>query len=121
MTVSAVAKRYAEALADVVTAASSALRPQDAVSELGSFEAALRSSAELYHALVSPAVPASRKRAAVGRIAALLGLSPITRNFLFVLIDHRRIPELSQILQAFELYWTSVWATPAPRSLPRGN
>ena len=103
MTVSAVAKRYAEALADVVTAAGSALRPQDAVSELGSFEATLRSSGELYHALVSPAVPSSRKRAAVGRIAGVLGLSPITRNFLFVLIDHRRIPELAQILQTFEL------------------
>ena len=38
-----------------------------------------------------------------GRIAGVLGLSPITRNFVFVLIDHRRIPELNQILQTFEL------------------
>jgi F-type H+-transporting ATPase subunit delta len=38
-----------------------------------------------------------------GRIADQLQLSRIIRNFLFVLIDHRRIAEVPQILPAFEL------------------
>ncbi|HXK02943.1 MAG TPA: ATP synthase F1 subunit delta, partial [Verrucomicrobiae bacterium] len=35
--------------------------------------------------------------------AEVLKLSTIARNFLFVLIDHRRVPELPAILQSFEL------------------
>ena len=48
-------------------------------------------------------MPASRKRAVVGRIADILKLSRIARNFLFVLIDHRRIALLGEILHSFEL------------------
>ena len=44
MTLSAVAARYANALADVVTASASPLSPQQAVAELRAFEAALRGS-----------------------------------------------------------------------------
>ena len=103
MTLSAVATRYAKALADVTTAAGAALRPEDALSQLRAFGAALAASHELQNALTTPAVPASRKRAVVGRIAELLKLSPIARNFLFVLIDHRRIALLDAILHSFEL------------------
>jgi F-type H+-transporting ATPase subunit delta len=103
MTLSAVAKRYASALADVVTDGHAGLRPQDAMAELRSFEALLNSSPELQNALVTPAVPGNRKKAVVGRFADLLKLSKITRNFLFVLVDHRRITSLSEIIQSFEL------------------
>jgi len=103
MTLSAVATRYARALADVVTAGASALRPEAAVSELRAFEAALQSSAELRNALISPSVPASRKRAVVARIAEMLQLSRISQNLLFVLIDHRRIASLSAVVHSFEL------------------
>jgi F-type H+-transporting ATPase subunit delta len=102
MTLSAVAARYANALADVVTGSASALNPQQAVIELRGFEDALRSSAELHNALITPAVASSRKKAVVGRIADLLKLSRITRNFLLVLVDHRRIPSLSDIIRTFE-------------------
>src|SRR3954468_3410572 len=102
MTLSAVAARYANALADVVTASTSTLSPQQAVAELRSFEGALRGSAELQNALVTPAVPGSRKKAVVGRIADVLKLSPVSRNFLFVLVDRRRIASLSAIIQDFE-------------------
>ncbi len=102
MTLSAVVSRYADALADVVTTPGSTLHAQDAVSELQSFDQALHASAELHSALLTPAVPASRKKAAVGRIADVLRLSRITKNFLFVLIDHRRIGSLPEIIQAFE-------------------
>jgi F-type H+-transporting ATPase subunit delta len=102
MIAAAVAKRYAEALADVVTA-TPAVRAQDALAELRAFEGTLRSSLDLYNALTSPAIPNSRKKAVVARIADDLQVSRITRNFLFVLIDHRRVPALTEILQTFEV------------------
>jgi F0F1-type ATP synthase delta subunit len=60
MTLSAVATRYANALADVVTAGTSTVKPADAVAELQSFAEVLKSSVELQNALTTPAVPASR-------------------------------------------------------------
>jgi F-type H+-transporting ATPase subunit delta len=95
--------RYASALADVVTAPGSAIRPDQLLSELRGFEAALRSSTELGNALISPAVPPARKRAVVARIGDSLQLSRIARNLLFVLIDHRRIAALDGILHSFEI------------------
>ena len=102
MTLSAVATRYAKALADVTTAAAG-LRPEEALTQLRAFEAALAASHELQNALTTPAVPASRKRAVVARLADILKLSLIPRNFLFVLIDHRRISLLGEILHSFDL------------------
>ena len=99
----AVANRYANALADVVTAAGSPLAPADAVAQLHAFAALLRSSAELHNALSTPAVPASRKRAVINRLADLLNLAKITRNFLFILIDKRRIGILPEIVESFDL------------------
>ena len=66
-----------------------------------SFEAALQASPELQNALITPAVPASRKRAVVDRLADMLELSRIARNFLFVLIDHRRIACCARYLHSF--------------------
>ena len=103
MTLSAVATRYAKALADVTTTAAAALSPEAALAQLRAFESALAASRELLNALITPAVPVNRKRAVVGRIAGVLQLSPIARNFLFVLIDHRRIALLGAILHSFEL------------------
>ena len=102
MTTSAIATRYANALADVVTAPSGGVLPEDALRELRDFESTLRSSAELYNSLTSPAVPPARKRAVVGRIADELKLSRVTRNFLFVLIDHRRIASLDAVVHSLE-------------------
>ena len=39
----------------------------------------------------------------MGRIAGILGLAPIVRNFLFVLVDHRRMGSLAEIVHCFEL------------------
>jgi F-type H+-transporting ATPase subunit delta len=103
MTLSAVATRYANALADVVSPGTSAIRPEAALEELRGFESAFKESVELQNALISPAVPVGRKRAVVGRLGDLLKISPIVRNFLYVLIDHRRIGSLTDILHSFEL------------------
>ena len=102
MPISAVVARYANAFADVVTAPSSGLKPDAALGELRAFEDLMRSSAELSNALVTPAVPAPRKRAVIGRIADVLKLSRLSRNFLFVLVDRRRIASLREIIQSFE-------------------
>jgi len=102
MTLSAISARYANAFADVVTVAGSPLTPQQAISELRAFESVFASSIELRNALITPAVPVGRKRAVVARIADELGLARLTRNFLFVLVDHGRIALVSGILQDFE-------------------
>jgi len=103
MTLSAVAHRYANALADVVTAQNSPVRPEIALAELQAFDAMLRGSPELQNALVTPAVPSGRKKAVVDRLAAALQLSRTSRNLLFVLIDHRRIALVSAIVQTLEV------------------
>jgi F-type H+-transporting ATPase subunit delta len=103
MTLSAVAKRYAHALADVVTASDSPLRAEDAIAQLKAFEAVLESSPELKNALHTPSVPIGRKRAVVGRIGYVMELAQITRNFLYVLVDHRRIASLAEIIPSLEL------------------
>lgn len=103
MPISAVASRYANALADVVTAQGAELAPDAALAELRRFETTLKESPELENALITPAVAVSRKRAVVQRIADLLKLSRIARNLLFVLIDHRRIASLSDVIQSFEV------------------
>jgi F-type H+-transporting ATPase subunit delta len=73
------------------------------VAELRAFEAVLQGSPELQNALTSPAVPPARKRAVVARLGETLGVSRMVRNFLFVLIDHRRVPMLAETIHAFEL------------------
>lgn len=103
MPITAVASRYANALADVVTAGASPARPENVLAELRAFEGVLRGSAELQNALTTPAVPAARKRAVVARIGGLLNLSQVSRNFLFVLVDHRRIADFSNVLQSLEV------------------
>jgi F-type H+-transporting ATPase subunit delta len=100
---SAIASRYANALVDVVTGSKAALDPPQAARELRAFADALAASGELQNALVSPAVPPARKRAVVGRMADIMGLSQVIRNFLFVVIDHRRTPVLRDIAETFEL------------------
>jgi F-type H+-transporting ATPase subunit delta len=102
MTNSALAARYAGALADVVTKPASAVKPHDAAAQLNAFVAALGVSRELHEILHTPAVPASRKKAVVARIADMLGLARPIRNFLFVLVDHRRVAALSEIARVFE-------------------
>ena len=53
-------------------------------------------------ALATPSFSRPRKRAVVTRLAQSLGLSSVARNFLLVLVDHRRTGELSGILEAFQ-------------------
>ncbi len=100
---SAVASRYANALVDVVTGPATPVQPQQALGELQAFGAVLAESAELRNALSSPSVPTARKRAVVGAIAAKLDISKVTRNFLFILIDKRRLDGFTHIAERFDV------------------
>jgi F-type H+-transporting ATPase subunit delta len=97
---SAVATRYAKALVEVVTAPGSGIDPQTAMDQLRQVAAMIAASDELRHALLSPAVPPSRKRAV---LAHLVQVHVKVRNFLYVVVDHRRVHEIPSIVEAFEV------------------
>jgi F-type H+-transporting ATPase subunit delta len=99
---SAVAYRYARALVDVVLAPCSPLKPDDAVAQLRAVNETLTTSAELRTALLTPAIQTSRKHAVVARLMEKLGGAPLIRNFVYVIINHRRIGIFSDICEAFE-------------------
>jgi F-type H+-transporting ATPase subunit delta len=99
---SVVATRYAKALVDVVAAPGSQVDPSVALTQLRSIEAVFAGSTDLRNALLSPAVSPSRKRAVVSSILGPLALHKQVLNFLFVVIDHRRVHEFSSITEAFE-------------------
>ena len=94
----AVASRYAAALADAAMNEAIADRVR---SDLNAFVAAFDESAELRNALETPVVPPELKRKIVGELAQRMDLTTAVRNFLFLLIDHRRTEMLREIQQAF--------------------
>jgi F-type H+-transporting ATPase subunit delta len=100
---SAVANRYARALVDIVMAPGSPLQPEDALAQLRGVEGLLQESQELRTALATPAIQTSRKRAVMADLLARIGGSPLIRNFIYVVINHRRIGIIGDIREAFEL------------------
>ena len=99
---SVVASRYARAVVDVVTAPDSAVDPAVVLEQLRGVEALIAGSADLRNALLSPAVSPSRKRAVIAKLTAELNIARPVRNFLYVIIDHRRVVNFSSIVEAFE-------------------
>lgn len=98
----ALSNHYAEALADAVFAPDSGLSPEDAIRQLGSAVELLNSSHELRLILLSPVVPRAKKTEIVGQLLGNLGLHRLIRNFLMVIVEHRRIGELDRIQASFE-------------------
>jgi F-type H+-transporting ATPase subunit delta len=94
--------RYAKALADVVLAPGSNLAPAAVLEQLRGVEEIMGSATELKHIMLSPAVPSSKKRAVIAKLAGALGLSRQVQNFLYVIIDHRRMHQITEIREAFE-------------------
>jgi F-type H+-transporting ATPase subunit delta len=99
---SAVANRYASALVDVVLAPGSPLKPEVAVEQLHAVAQLITGSVELRTALATPAIQTSRKRAVVGKLMDEIQVSKLIRNFVFVVIDHRRANMLGEIRDAFD-------------------
>lgn len=91
-------RTYAEALADVALAEK---RPEQMRRELEDFLAMMGESSDLRNFLASPAVANSAKQAVIAKLIERMGASEALRNFLFLVVDHRRVGLLGAIGQAF--------------------
>jgi len=96
-----VTNTYARAFADAVFALH--LNPASILQEAQIMAALLSQSKELRQVWDAPSIAAGQKRAILDAIASREGFSPAVRNFVAVLIDHRRIPFLGAIVKQFEL------------------
>jgi F-type H+-transporting ATPase subunit delta len=95
---SAVAERYAAALADVALERKSG----EAVrKDLAAFVETFLASVDLRNALESPAVDGAVKNKVITAIAAKMGLNDAVRNFICLIVDHRRTHLFHEILQVF--------------------
>jgi len=92
---------YARALADVVM--DKHMDPAATLREAQSLAALVAENKELREVWEAPSIPAEQKRGLLNAIVAREGFSREVRNFLAVLIDHRRIPLLEPIVKQFEL------------------
>jgi len=91
--------QYANALADIALAQGAA---EPAAKQLTEFGIAFAQSAELRTFLASPAVSLEDKHAVIEKIAGRLGATKIIRNFLFVLVDHRRTVLIPEVIETFQ-------------------
>lgn len=98
----ALSVHYAAALANSVFAPNSGLSPQDAIAQLRAAESVLSGSKPLEHVLLSPAVSKPRRKAVVEKLAGEMELNRLIRNFLLVVVTHRRIHELPSMRRSFE-------------------
>lgn len=98
----ALAAHYADALASAIFAENAGISPQDAVEQLRSVDDLVSGSVQLKRALLSPAINKSKKAAVLSSLAEELGLHRLIRNFLLVIVAHRRTNDISGIRQEFE-------------------
>src|SRR5271167_4537862 len=95
----AVSSRYARALVEVVL--EQKLDAKAVREQLNSIAEAVRESVDLRRVWESPAVPAEQKRAVLDGIVGQMNAFKAVRNFMAVIIDHRRIPMLDDITRQF--------------------
>ena len=92
------AGRYASALYDLA-------KERDLVSavegDLATLAQAIRESDDLAALIRNPEVSRKASAGAVDAVAGLLGLSQLTKNFLGVLAENRRLAKLPEIARAF--------------------
>lgn len=98
MAMMAVAGRYARALADIVGRTGNY---REILGELETFAGTYRESAELREVFQTPAVPVGEKIKVLDAILVRLATSPVTSNFLRVLLVHYRMNLLDEVVQAF--------------------
>ena len=95
----AIASRYARALVEVVLERKT--DPDIARQQLNSIVDAVHESVELRRVWESPAVSAEQKRAVLDAIVRQIGVAKPIRNFIAILIDHRRIAMLDDVAKQF--------------------
>jgi F-type H+-transporting ATPase subunit delta len=97
--VAAIAGRYARAFAEL--AAEHNMDPEKTIQELEQLGALFSQNHELHNVFLNPAVPHDQKLKLLDAIINRMGGSKLLRNFLAVLVDHRRIGQLSEIAREF--------------------
>lgn len=96
---SALTLRYAHAFASV--AASNHLDASAAQQQMRDFSDTFASSQELREVLMNPSILNEQKLKVLDAIAGRIGMIPQVRNFLAVIMDHQRLPELDEILTEY--------------------
>ena len=94
-----VTNTYARAFADVVM--SKRLDPAQALAEAQQVAALARENKGLREVWETPSITSEQKRAVLDAIARRAGISQTVRNFVAVLIDHRRTRFLGEIVAQF--------------------
>jgi F-type H+-transporting ATPase subunit delta len=100
---SVVANRYANSLVDVVLAPGSGLDAAAILTQLKAIAEMIAESQDLRTVLHSPAISPARKRAVIAALLEPMGVDRHVRNFLYVVIGHRRVTEFPSIVEAFEV------------------
>jgi F-type H+-transporting ATPase subunit delta len=95
---SVIAERYAAALADVAVERKNS---ETIKQNLAAFVEAFSSVADLRNALQSPALNAEVKRKVIAELAGKMGLDVAVRNFIYLVVDHRRTEILPEMEEAF--------------------
>lgn len=96
---SALTLRYAHAFASVV--ASKNLDAGAAQQQLRDFSDTFAGSHELREVLMNPSIAGEQKLKVLDAIAGRIGMIPQVRNFVAVIMDHQRLPELNEILTEY--------------------
>lgn len=95
----AIAGRYARAFAEV--AAERKMDAEQTIQELEQLSALFQESHELHNVFLNPAVPHDQKIRLLDAIIKKINGNAMLRNFMAVLIDHRRIGQISEIAREF--------------------
>lgn len=98
MSVQAVARRYATALADVVAARGEAREVRE---ELSAWQRMMESNAQLTEVFRNPTIPYEQKQKVLTALIARTRVRPVTANFLQVLLRNQRLAELGEVNERF--------------------
>lgn len=98
MSIQTVARRYATALADVVTEHGEARQVQE---ELSAWEIMMNGNPMLMEVFSNPTIPYEQKHKVLTSLIARARLRPTTSNFLQVLLRNQRLTELSEVNRRF--------------------
>lgn len=98
MSVQAVARRYAVALADVVMARGES---QEVREELAGWEGMTQANPQLSEIFGHPTIPYEQKRGVLNELIQRSRVRPTTANFLQVLLQNHRLADLAEINRQF--------------------
>ena len=98
MSLQTIARRYATALADIVTERGEAVA---VLEELTSWERMIAENANLREVFANPTISYDQKRKVLNDLISRTRVRPTTANFLQVLLKNQRLTELAEINRKF--------------------